>query len=267
MESLTPSLLGLDYVNSITSRFGTQQMADDLNKREAFCREVLGTTPFQGTALEIGCGMGFFTAALARRFQNVLALERSRTLSIVAVGLLCSQELENAVVYHGTLPEIADLSDSPHMVSRYQASLIASYDGLRRNNLLDLSFMARYIKSLGMALVVYPAWWFGDAKGELEQRLYERGLAAGWTKNLQPTLGGLEQLDQGEAPKELVSLAYQTAMTGLLDLYDHKRDKPAEGWDGPERFEIEMTWRLFHLPDEHSKSPRSEEDEELLLEE
>ncbi|MCD4733807.1 hypothetical protein K8R78_06170 [bacterium] len=251
MESLaSSSLLGLDYANSITSRFGAQQLVDDLSKREDFCREVLGTTPFQGTALEIGCGMGFFTAALARRFERVLAMERSQTLSIVAVGLLDAQGLKNAVIYHGSLPEIADLSDSLHMVSRSQAHLVASYDGLRRDNLLDLSFMARYIKPLGMTLVVYPSWWFGNAKGELEQRLYQRGLAAGWTKDRHPAGRVLEQLDQGEAPKESVSLAYQAAMTGLRDLYDHKLDKAAADWDGPARFEIEMTWRLMHLPEE-----------------
>jgi len=267
VEPSISSLLGLEYADSVTNRFGVQQLADDLSKREEFCCEVLGTTPFPGAALEIGCGMGFFTAALARRFAQVIPVERSQTLSIIAVGLLDAQGYDNAVVYHGTLPEVADLSDNLQMVSHHQAQLLASYDGLRRDNLLDPSFIARYIKSLGMALIVYPSWWFGDAKGELEQRLYQRGLAAGWTKGRQPLGRGLEQLDQGAAPKESVSLAYQAAMTGLRSLYDHKHDKPAEDWDGPERFDIEMTWRLFHLPEEQHDKLRQEENDELSIDE
>ena len=59
--------------------------------------------------------------------------------------------------------------------------------------------------------------------------------------------GGLEELDRGEAPPELINLPYAAAMSNLAGVYDFKGNRPHPDWSGPESFEVGMSWRLYHL--------------------
>lgn len=259
--------LGLDPRRSISYLYGPRQVVEGarLTQREEFCREVLGTPEMEGSALELGCGIGFWTAALAGRYDQVVALDRSRTHAIIAAGGLYALGRHNATVFAGTLPELAADGEESVRPRKRSFSLVTSFDGLRRHDVLNLSILAEYTRDTGMVLVAFPAWWFGGGSSELEGLLYERGLAAGWNRQELPNDGALEKLDGGEAPGESVSLGYAAAMSGLTDLYDFRNNRPAPTWRGPGSFEVAIEWRLYHLPADSLRPPLSEEDAALEL--
>ncbi len=265
--------LGLNPRNSINHRYGPRLVVEGelLRKREEFCKDVLGTHPMDGAALEVGCGIGFWTAALAGRYKHVVALDRSRTQCIIAAGGLYALGRHNVCFFNGTLPGLAQRGENEVRPRKRAFGLVTSFDGLRRGDVLNLSLLADYALDRGMVLVAFPAWWFGGGETERENELYEYGLSRGWKQNEIPHDGALERLDGGRATLEKVSLAYAAAMSGLLDLYDYKKDRPADDWQGPASFEVSLDWRLYHLPDDALRPPDSGNgdgtEEELTVEE
>ncbi|OGD75269.1 MAG: hypothetical protein A2Y64_04295 [Candidatus Coatesbacteria bacterium RBG_13_66_14] len=241
--------VGLAADSSITGLYSPSRLSDPktLKKREAFCADVLGTRPLGGTALEVGCGVGYLTAALAPRVGHVVALDRSLTHCIVAVSILYSLGFQNVTVFHGSLPGLAGKKDKEIAPRERSFVLAVSYDGLRRENLLNFSLLSRYVAPMGMALIAFPSWWFGDGKSKVERELYARGFDAGWEKGDLEIGGGLDELDRGEAPPELINIPYAAAMSNLPGVYDFKGKKPHPDWRGPETFEVGMSWRLYHL--------------------
>ncbi len=241
--------IGLKVDRSITNLYSPSRLFDQtmLQKRESFCSEVLGHHPFDGPALEVGCGMGYLSAALADRVHHVIALDLILTHCIIAVSILHSLDKENITVFHGSLPELAASKDKEISPRERSFVLVASYDGLRRDNLLNFNFLSRYVRPFGMALVAFPSWWFGGVKSSVEKELYTRGLVAGWEEGDLRIGDGLKELDRGEAPPETVKLPYMAAMTGLAGVYDFKNNRPHPDWHGPTSFEVQMSWRLYHL--------------------
>ncbi|MCK4593305.1 hypothetical protein KAU45_02300 [bacterium] len=163
--------VGLKVDRSITSLYSPSKLLDRavLDKREAFCTEVLGTHPFDGPALEVGNGMGYLSAALADRVHHVVALDRSQTHCIIAVSILCSLGKENVTVFHDCLPGLASSKDKEISPRERSFVLVASYDGLRRDNLLDFNLLSRYVRAFGVVLVAFPSWWFGLVKSNVEK--------------------------------------------------------------------------------------------------
>jgi SAM-dependent methyltransferase len=248
--------VGLEEDRSVTALYSPSRFLDreTLKKREEFCGEVLGTHPLGGLALEVGCGMGYLSAALADRVHHVVALDRSLTHCIVAVSILYSLGRENVTIFHGSLPGLAASKDREISPRERAFLLVVSYDGLRRENLQDFSVLSRYMQPKGMALVAFPSWWFGGVNNWVEEQLYDLGLAAGWKDGDLEIGGGLEELDRGEAPPETVKLPYVAAMTGLTEVYDFKNNRPQPSWDGPKSFEVGMSWRLYHLTSSEGKA-------------
>jgi len=249
-ESVNPlAEVGLDADSSITGLYSPSRLSDPktLQKRETFCADVLGTRPLGGSTLEVGCGVGYLTNALAGRSGHVVALDRSLTHCIVAVSILYSLGRENVTVFHGSLPGLAGPKDKVVAPRERSFVLVVSYDGLRRENLVNFSQLSRYIAPMGMALIAFPSWWFGDGKSDLEHDFYARGFDAGWEKGDLKMGGGLEELDRGEAPPELINLPYAAAMSNLPGVYDFQAKRPHSDWRGPETFKVGMSWRLYHL--------------------
>lgn len=149
--------VGLKVDRSITSLYSPSRLLDPetLKKGEEFCAEVLGTHPFDGLALEVGCGMGYLCAGLADRVHHVVALDRSQTHCIIAVSILHSLGKESITIFHGSLPGLAASKDTEISPRERSFILVASYDGLRRDNLLDFSLLSRYVRPFGMALVAF----------------------------------------------------------------------------------------------------------------
>jgi SAM-dependent methyltransferase len=216
--------VGLDADPSITDLYSPSRISDPktLEKRETFCAEVLGTRPLGGTALEVGCGLGYLSAALAPRVGHVVALDRSLTHCIMAVSILYSLGRANVTVFHGSLPGLAGSKDKVVTPRERSFVLAVSYDGLRRGNLVSFSRVSRYVAPMGMALIAFPSWWFGGGSSDAERALYARGFDSGWERGDLKLGGGLEELDRGEAP-------------------------PEPDWRGPDSFEVDMSWRLYHL--------------------
>lgn len=259
-----PASLGLDAQQTIARRYGPQLTAEapELERREAFAREVLGTAEMEGAALEIGCGLGFYTDALAERFAHVVALDRSQTQCIIANAGLYALGRRNVSIYVGTLPSLAGKGDHVVRPRPRCFNLVTSLDGLRRPEALDLTPLGEYATDTGMVLMAYPGWWFGYTKNDDERRLYEHGRNNGWVPAEEPRTGPLELLDSGALPPETVSLPYVAAMSGLLDLYDFKQRRPHPDWSANPTCEINLVWRLYHFSSRNGGRPRP--DDELL---
>ena len=256
-----PRALELERRDSVDQHYGPRLLieAPELEQREAFAREVLGTADMGGAALEVGCGMGYYTNALAERFDYVIALDRSKTQCIIANAGLYALGRRNVSVYVGTLPVLAAEGDVLIKPKPNSFSLVASLDGLRRPEALDLAPLAEYASKTGMVLVAHPGWWFGDAKSDVESKLYEQGLRKGWSPVKEPSPGPLEPLDGGELEPEAVTLPYVAAMSGLTELYDFKRRLPHPEWKDNTNLEITLAWRLYHLANRHGETAAADE--------
>jgi len=72
--------------------------------------------------LDIGCGLGYSTAVLARLAEAVIAIEENPDHASEAAALLAEQAADNAVVTHGTLVE-GDKDHGPFDVIMIQGGI------------------------------------------------------------------------------------------------------------------------------------------------
>ncbi len=79
--------------------------------------------------LDIGCGLGYSTAVIARLADAVVAVEDVETIAAEAQVILAGQDVDNAAVIHGSLPQ-GDAKHGPYDVITVQGGVTVVPDAL-----------------------------------------------------------------------------------------------------------------------------------------
>jgi SAM-dependent methyltransferase len=111
----------------------------------------LGADPRGGTCIEVGCGPGRMTAALAERFDHVLALDVSPAMLERARNAVPAERVEFRVVSGERLDGVDD--EAAHAIVCY---LVLQHLPTRGAVLAFLAEFARVLKPRGEAFVQLP---------------------------------------------------------------------------------------------------------------